>query len=187
MKTLMKVLLLTLICTNVIGQELKYEDLNTGTKPKGPFTSYECKDGTVYNVNDYLTIGYPSGGDFVFITNQSDFLATMEALNGKPQTINKLGPTESNTKTQIKNIVLGGSKRNGYYVYIKTKGMLGKLASTYTIQIENAIDAGEIKSDRFSSEDALNDLKRAKEKLDLGLITQEQYDSIKLVLGKYIK
>ena len=65
--------------------------------------------------------------------------------------------------------------------------MLGSISSTLIIQIENAIDAGEIKSNRFSSDDTLYDLKKAREKLDLGLITQEKYDSIKNVLSKYIE
>ncbi|MEN9913707.1 MAG: hypothetical protein RL528_440 [Bacteroidota bacterium] len=39
----------------------------------------------------------------------------------------------------------------------------------------------------MSSEEAITKLKAFKEKLDLGLITQEEYDSNKLELSKYIK
>jgi hypothetical protein len=39
----------------------------------------------------------------------------------------------------------------------------------------------------MTSDDALAELKKAKDKLDLGLITQEKYDEIKAELVKYIK
>jgi len=57
----------------------------------------------------------------------------------------------------------------------------------YTIRIENAIAAGEIKSIVMTSDEALSELKKAKDKLDLGLITQAEYDSLKVELSKYIK
>lgn len=39
----------------------------------------------------------------------------------------------------------------------------------------------------FTSDEALSDLKKAKEKLDLGLITQEEYEKIKSELASFIK
>jgi hypothetical protein len=39
----------------------------------------------------------------------------------------------------------------------------------------------------MTSDDALAELKKAKDKLDLGLITQEDYDKLKAELSKYIK
>lgn len=39
----------------------------------------------------------------------------------------------------------------------------------------------------MTSDEALSELKRAKDKLDLGLITQAEYDSLKVELSKYIK
>lgn len=39
----------------------------------------------------------------------------------------------------------------------------------------------------MTSDEALAELKKAKDKLDLGLISQEQYDQIKADLTKYIK
>jgi hypothetical protein len=43
------------------------------------------------------------------------------------------------------------------------------------------------KSVDMTSDEALTELKRDKDKLDLGLITQEKYDSLKTELSKYIK
>jgi len=39
----------------------------------------------------------------------------------------------------------------------------------------------------MSSDEALSELKRAKDKLELGLITQATYDSLKVEYSKYIK
>ena len=58
----------------------------------------------------------------------------------------------------------------------------------HSLTIEDAISVNEIISKGyFSSDEALKELKRAKDKLDLGLIKPEQYDSIKSKLLKFIK
>lgn len=44
-----------------------------------------------------------------------------------------------------------------------------------------------IKPSAMSSDEALSELKRAKDKLELGLITQATYDSLKVEYSKYIK
>jgi hypothetical protein len=68
---------------------------------------------------------------------------------------------------------------------IRSKGITG--LSNYTITFENAVETGELKSFGKTSDEALAELKKAKDKLDLGLITQEDYDKIKADLVKYIK
>jgi hypothetical protein len=52
---------------------------------------------------------------------------------------------------------------------------------------ENALETGEVKGFGMSSDDALAELKKAKDKLDLGIITQGAYDTLKTDLLKYIK
>lgn len=65
------------------------------------------------------------------------------------------------------------------------KGQIALL--NLTILIENAIETGELISSVLSSDQALAELKKAKDKLELGLYTQEKYDSIKIELSKIIK
>ena len=91
----------------------------------------------------------------------------------------------SGTETEIKKIYVAGNKRTGYSVTMRTKGVTG--LSNYTIQFENAISTGEIKGSGMTSDEALTELKKAKDKLDLGLITQEEYDKIKAELTPFIK
>jgi hypothetical protein len=57
----------------------------------------------------------------------------------------------------------------------------------YFFNIEDAITVGEVKSFGMSSDEALAALKKAKDKLDLGLISQEEYDKIKAELTPFIK
>jgi len=70
-------------------------------------------------------------------------------------------------------------------VSFQTKGMTG--ADNYFFNIEDAIPVGEVTSFGLSSDEALTELKKAKDKLDLGLISQEEYDKIKAELTPFIK
>ncbi len=86
---------------------------------------------------------------------------------------------------EIKKIKVWGTKKLGLKVNFQTKGMSG--VDNYFFNIEDAIQVGEIQPKGMTSDKALNELKKAKEKLDLGLITQEDYDKLKIELSKYIK
>lgn len=155
---------------------LTQETLNAGTRPKGDFTSYESKNGAIYRVGDKITIGVPSSNKtFAFITEG----------DGMFLPITQLPASASGQQVEIKRIDIGGTKRSGFYVSLRCKGMTG--LSNYSIFLENAITVGEVDSFGMSSDEALAELKKAKDKLDLGIITQPQYDSIKADLIKYIK
>jgi hypothetical protein len=99
--------------------------------------------------------------------------------------ITNLTASSSGSETEIKRITVVGNKRMGYSVSFRTKGITG--LSNYTVQFENALSTGEVKGFGLSSDDALAQLKKGKDKLDLGLITQEEYDKLKADLTKYIK
>ena len=167
-----------------IGTTLRYTDLASATtRPSGPFTSYVSKDGSVYNVGDTIILGVPSSNKtFAFIT-QGDVLS---ALNGTEPI--HASAVVSRTKTEIKKIWITGNKRSGYMIMLRAKAPL----LVYSIvNFETAIELGEIMSKKdinnSSSDKALGQLKKEKDKLDLGLITQQQYDSIKIELKKLIK
>ena len=53
--------------------------------------------------------------------------------------------------------------------------------------VEDAIANGELKSFGMTSDEALTELKKCKDKLDLGLMTQEEYNKKKTELSKLIK
>jgi hypothetical protein len=70
-------------------------------------------------------------------------------------------------------------------VSFQTKGMTG--IDNYFLYIEDAITVGEVQSFGMTSDEALTALKKAKDKLDLGIITQEEYEKIKAELTPFIK
>lgn len=160
---------------NAYSQEIKYSDLATTTQ-RGEFTSYVGSDGGVYKIGDKIRIGVPSSNKtFAFISEGDGIVLPITPLTA----------VSSGQETEIKKIYVVGSKRTGYYVAMRTKGFTG--LSNYTVQFENALSTGEIKGSGMTSDEALAELKKAKDKLDLGLISQEQYDQIKANLTKYIK
>lgn len=168
-----------LISVSTIAQELNYTELQ-GQKPKvkGPFTSYVSKSGEIYSIGDTIQLGMPTGdnGEFTYVWKWG-----LETLI--TSSYGSTGPSVTNLKIIIKEILLVGNKTSGWYAQFKTK----KGNGGYFVMVENAIKVGEMKTKGMTSDDALLELKKAKDKLDLGLITQAQFDSLKSVLVKYIK
>jgi len=157
------------------AQTLKYEDLKNG-KPSGTFDTYITKNGDTITAGKILTIGKPSGTNGLFV-----YIESVNVL-GKAYFV---GAAASNTTTEVKKIKVIGTKRTGWKVVLQTKGVTG--LENYFFYIEDAIENGEIKSDVLSSDQALEELKKAKDKLDLGLMTKEDYEAKKAELSKYIK
>ena len=174
MKKIMVVAMSTLFYLSANAQEIKFTDL--ATAERGEYTSYIGSDGGIYKIGDRIKIGVPSSNKtFAFITQGDGILTPLQPLPA----------AQSGTETEIKKIFISGNKRTGYSVSMRTKGVIGLL--NYTIQFENALSTGEIKGTGMTSDEALAELKKAKDKLDLGLITQEEYDKKKAELTPFIK
>ena len=170
----MVVAMSTLFYLSANAQEIKFTDL--ATAERGEYTSYVGSDGGIYKIGDRIKIGVPSSNKtFAFIWMGDGILTPLQPLPA----------AQSGTETEIKKIFISGNKRTGYSVSMRTKGVIGLL--NYTIQFENAMSTGEIKGTGMTSDEALAELKKAKDKLDLGLITQEEYDKKKAELTPFIK
>src|SRR5450759_104461 len=147
--------LLGLLCTNLFSQEIKYTDLNGPSRPKGEFISYVSKDGSVYKIGDKIKIGVPSSNKtFAFISEGDGILISMSSLTAR----------SSGQETEIKRMHIEGSKRTGFFVMIRSKGLTG--LANYSIQLENAIETGEVKSFGMTSDEALSELQQSKDKLE---------------------
>jgi hypothetical protein len=156
------------------SQEIRHSELATASR--GEFSSYLASDGAIYKIGDRIKIGVPSSNKtFAFITEGDGILLP----------ITNLLATASGQETEIKKIWVVGNKRTGYSVSMRTKGI--SALSNYTIQFENALSTGEIKGFGMTSDEALAELKKAKDKLDLGLISQEEFNEKKSELSKFIK
>lgn len=72
-------------------------------------------------------------------------------------------------------------------VIVNTTKPNGYVYGLFIYNFDSAIANGEIKSKLMSSDEALAQLKKAKDKLDLGLISQEDFEKLKADLVKFIK
>lgn len=167
-------LMFVFLSSHLFSQEVKYSDFSGEVKPKvGIYTSYVYKDGNTYKVGDKLILGPTSLQGrvvYAYIREVIPFLSN--------ETVNI---SQRGSETVIKSLHLNGNKKAGYDVSIVCTRSL-------QIQLDNAIESGEVKlAGILSSDEALSELKKAKDKLDLGVITQSVYDSLKVAYMKFIK
>jgi hypothetical protein len=99
-----------------------------------------------------------------------------------------LPETFKGREAEIENIKLYKSKKegkpHGASIIFNNPGMdISVLDLAFALQYGELINPNAA----MTSEQALAELKKAKDKLDLGLITQQQFDSLKVVLSKIIK
>jgi len=140
------------------------------------FDSYLASDGYTYKVGDTLKIGMPSTNKTFAFIMEGSAIQTPYASN----------VSSAGTNTIIKKIYVNGNNRMGYRIMLVSKGWCG-ICPQYYINMEEAMASGEIKTKGISSEDAMTQLKAGKDKLDLGIITQEEFDKLRAELVKYIK
>ena len=72
-------------------------------------------------------------------------------------------------------------------VTVKTSKPSGLVYPMIITNFEEAIKSGEIESSLMSRTEAINELKEAKELLDLGVLAQSEYDEIKESLMPFLK
>lgn len=164
-------LLLILIVSgfNLTAQHLNYTEISSHSNGD-TFTSYTGSSGITFNVGDTVTIGVPSSNKtFAFV-----YLGTSPA-----------SVSYSGYKAKIKKIIVYGTSRMGYKVGLKCAGP--SAFANYNIDLESAINSAEIKTNVMTSDQALAELKKCKDKLDLGLMTPEDYQKKKDELSKFIK
>jgi hypothetical protein len=136
-------------------------------------TEYIASDGSVWTVGQRITFGNATGaGTFNYIIMGDGVMSAVQ------QAPSGWGGKEA----EIKKIRVSGTKKQGRTLWITCKGPM----QPFNVDIEKAIEVGEIVTDGYTSDQALAELKKAKDKLDLGLITQEEFDALKAELSKYI-
>jgi hypothetical protein len=139
---------------------------------------YVASDGVTYKIDDEIKLGKGSGKNGVFVyVNIGGW-----AVSSDPE-YNHLGAANSGLLVTIKKIKQFDTKRFKGVVFVVGGGNI----TNYNLNIEEAISTMEIESKGYTENKAMEELKRAKDKLDLGLITQEEFDKKKSELSKYIK
>lgn len=171
--------LFTLVTMLSFGQTPTVDDV-LNKRVKGDLEAIQLDNGAVLNIGDTIIIGMATGnGRYNFVTQNSICTSTVTCIDG----YYSMGPTAGGSKVIIKDI----KARNKRVVVLATHAQ-GFVYGTRILSISSAIESGEIKISGFmSSDEALSELKKAKDKLDLGLITQEEFDKKKEELSKFIK
>lgn len=168
-KKLTTLLVLLFNILTIHSQEVKYSEITK--EQEGYINSYLASDGAIYKIGDKIKIGLPYSNcksTFTFLKLTSNNVMTSD-YSGQEVIISKM--------------LVYGDDKTGYSVFVYTKGYVGE----YEIQFESALKTKEIISQGKTSDEALQELKKEKEKLDLQIITQEEYERKKLELIKYIK
>jgi hypothetical protein len=151
----------------------------------GILASIQLENGAVLKIGDTLTIGTATGnGKYNFLAQNmicmgSSYTNGVSCIDG----YYSLGSTAGGSKVIIKEI-----RANFRRISITMTHAQGYIYGTRILSVSSAINSGEIRIDGFlSSDEALSELKKAKDKLDLGLITQEEFNTLRENLSKFIK
>lgn len=138
---------------------------------KGKLDKYISQDQTEFCIGDTLYIGTSKdGGDFNNIMQNSGM---------------GYYPLPNNASGNF--VVITALISKSRTLQVKTTKAQGSRYDLIILDFEKALFSNEIKASKMTSDEALEELKRAKDKLDLGLITQQEFDSIKKELASFIK
>ena len=149
-----------------------------GTIEEGTYESYLAQDGTQYNVGDKLKLGLAKSGN-----------RTFSFINMHPggMIFGGVAPCPATCAGLEYEIVEFKQGRNGEgaNMWAKMKAP-DAFTGPITVNFENALQSGELVGRGYTSDQAMQELKKWKEKLDLELITRGEYESKKEELSKYI-
>ncbi len=207
MKKLMAVTLLFIAVTlnaqdndTLFMSKLMDKDWTQDFSAQTQFKFIKFEDGSFLGIGDKMKFGSPSG------TNQSAStqVGLVSSSTSRTNTfsyvmVGRMGMAMMGGVTylqegwkgrevEIENIKLYKSKKEGK-PHVASIIFNNPGVDFTVLDLAFALQYGEVINPKASmtSDQALAELKKAKDKLDLGLLTQQQYDSIKNVLVKIIK
>lgn len=187
-----KILLVTIMlvgCFGMNAQVLKYEQIKNAQKRseinKEEITEYISENGTSFKIGDVLKIDKPTNGQI--FSSMTIRMTTFEmlALNDYDKRnfdYNVYSRSIAKTSLKIKSFVIEGDKKKGFYIAANLDGV----GHNIQVRLEYGIEIGEIGEHKMTSEEAMAQLKSEKDKMELGLITSDEYNSRKLELVKFI-
>lgn len=155
-------ILLSIIALSSYGQSATYNDVIT-KKVKGRVTHYTTQNGQEFTIGDTLTLGVSFRNekyDYIMQNAGIEYYSLPNMASGSVVVIKKI-------KIQSKSVIVTTTKPQGF-VY-----------SLMVMNFENALVNGEIKSNIMTSDEALAELKKWKDKLNLEIISQEEYNAKK--------
>ena len=172
---------MVVVTNQAFTQTLTYEQVTHSDNPKNEllkkYEAYTASDGYTYKVGENLTVGMPSSNKTCAFLLSELMLATDEGPYG-------LDAKWSGNLMSIRSIKVDRNKKRGASVIMRCylAGIGGVL-----VKFEQALASGEIVGLGITSDQALEKIKKAKNMLELELITQQEYDSIKVEYMPFIK
>ena len=173
-KVALLVIIVGLLPISTFAQVAKYGEVTDS----GKYESYISQDGTHYKPGDKLKLGVPQGGNQTF-TYVTEHVGGTLFGSSAPCSANCVG-----LEYEIVSFRAGGEGQ-GFRMWSKMQPAGGS-GAPITVQFENALQSGELIGRGYTSDQALQELKRWKDKLDLELITKDEYELKKQELSKYI-
>ena len=164
-------LLLITISFYSTAQSYSFEELQKAEKLRdipSKITEYTASNGQVFKVGETITFGSPLNEN-----NTYSHIMGMDVFG----TVSVFSITNKGFESEIIKFRKGGGKRMGLEIYAISKTKTG-LDRAYT-SIEKALAEGEIVSTVMTRKQAIDKLKEAKELFDLGLMEEDDYNSLK--------
>ena len=160
-------------------QILRFDEIESASIMK-TYDGYVAKDGSIFMKGEKITLKFPTKDGRVF-----QYIYEQKGLSNRTF----LGPKYSNAELEITGVYVGkddllGAKK---FKYARVKAKGEGILTGIIIDIENAIASGEVKSSTISEYEALETIKKAKDKFDLGLIRKEEYEKVREEMKQYIK
>lgn len=206
-KTLFFAIVMAFVFTS-IAQTVTYDDILaqksalelTGKKAGDNITKYVASNGETYTIGSTITYGIPTNGKYYVyfmdvtgswlnVLGEDENASSSERAQNQERAervANRNGGIATIKKIQCLPIDMANKKTSGCKIYLVLNR--GGIACT---NFEEALQTGEVRTpisaETMASEAAIQELKKWKEKLDLQIITQEEYDAKKAELMKYIK
>jgi|JI10StandDraft_1071094.scaffolds.fasta_scaffold16553_3 hypothetical protein len=175
------------------GQSITYENtqdmiFSEGVKNETNFNSYTAKDGTILKIGDTLVIGQPSTNTNAYTTIYSGKVNIAKSIFSPPIQVTGAAQKETVTIQSIFVYHTKASKKSPLYIalYILTPNV--GMSNRTILDYEKAILLNEIINPNrpLTKEEAIKKLKEAKDLLDLGMISQAKFDSLKVKLSPII-
>lgn len=187
MKRFLFTAVMLIICSAAIAQEdlsaTSHTELENWERSKNKrYSAYTAKDGHTYRLEDKLTFGVTSDGKtYRYMWERVNALHVFAEVPPMPISGKLAGRTGI-----IKNIIVNGNKKTGHVVTVILA--VGASSRIEVRPFEMALESQEIISlSKAKTKDvALKELKEAKDMLDLGLITKEEFEAKKAELSQYI-
>ena len=205
MKRLFLCILSFVVGQSVLGQDVVTHDMLICDKAQAKVlkkmqpTAYQASDNFVYKIGDTIVLGSPAS------SHTTAFASGNVAVASSHSNYSTIVSDASIAGSLFTGVPLYMANRSGEYFIITnlkvilprkhsvdgaTINLRGNVRGVGSVTIENfekAIAYGEVRCKGMTKDRAIMLLKEAKEHLELGLISQEEYDRLKEEYLPYIK